>query len=45
MSKESRQTTWARRPSLPACFGQSVIAGNSAGKDGRRAQVVCPTLF
>src|SRR5215475_329100 len=38
------QTTWERRPSLPACIGQSVIAGNPAGKDGRRSQVVCPTL-
>jgi hypothetical protein len=23
---------------LPACFGQSVVAGNPAGKDGRRSQ-------
>jgi hypothetical protein len=31
---------------LPACFGQSVIAGNPAGKDGRRSQDVCPdSLF
>src|SRR5262245_21004527 len=34
--------------SLPAYFGQSVIAGNSAGKDAcaprRRSQEVCPTL-
>jgi hypothetical protein len=29
---------------LPAYFGQSAIAGNLAGKDGRRSQVICPTL-
>src|SRR5262245_6744452 len=26
--------------SLPACFGQPVIAGSPAGKDGRRSQDV-----
>jgi len=30
---------------LPAFFGQSVIARNLAGKDGRRSQAVCPTIF
>jgi hypothetical protein len=39
------QTTGERRPSLPASFGQSVIAGNSAGKDGRRSPVVCHDSF
>jgi len=34
------QTTWERRPSLPACIGHSVIAGNQAGKDGRRSQAL-----
>jgi len=28
--------TWERRPSLSACFGQSVLAG--APRDGRRSQ-------
>src|SRR5262249_46707163 len=44
MGEDVGQTAWERRPSLPACFGQSVIAGNHAGKDGRRSQAVCPTL-
>jgi hypothetical protein len=37
------QTTWERRPFLPACIGNSIIAGNQAGKDGRRSQALaCP---
>src|SRR5262245_15017670 len=31
--RKVRQTFRERRPSMPACFGQSVIAGNPAGKD------------
>jgi len=34
------QTTLERRPSLPACIGHSVIAGNQAGKDGRRSKAL-----
>jgi hypothetical protein len=28
------QTSWERRPSLPACFGQSALAGNSQARMG-----------
>jgi hypothetical protein len=34
------QTTWERRPFLPACIGHSIIAGNQAGKNGRRSQAL-----
>src|SRR5262249_46673498 len=39
------KTSREPRPSLPACFGQSVIAGNPAGKDGRRSRGVCLDSF
>src|SRR5262249_42858569 len=44
MGEDVGRAAWERRPSLPACFSQSAIAGNLAGKDGRRSRVVCPTL-
>jgi hypothetical protein len=37
---DSSEDSWERRPSLPARFGQLAIAGNQAGRGGRRSQEV-----
>jgi hypothetical protein len=43
-SENGRANYLGAQASLPASFGQPVIARNPAGKDGRRSQVVCPTF-